>query len=298
MKAGGRFYKGPTVIEMPQGGMRFQNDIDDPSWMAEMNSKSKPKYKVDTTLKSKGTGVQKSGYQLPPIKLPGMTPEKKKKVEEVVRFMSATQQLNKVAPPKTEEEIFRRNQNAFKGIASIVGPTILEEVANLVPGRRRDASNALQQFSSIASFIPGIGQYAYLMGAIGGPLMDLIIAAAEAAAKNNAVPGVMNAPADLEEYAKFLNENKDANITIEEWREYKKQLEEYEKRQSGAMCRKITPEMLGDMTLEEFAAQAGLDIEDMEDEAPPTYKKFTAEETRDITEEERKLLEGPMFRVI
>lgn len=265
-------------------------------------SKAAPKYKVDTTSKSKGTGVQKSGYQLPPVKLPGMTPEKKKmwaeKAETVLKQVNMRVEMEQRNPAQNPEATYQRNQNLLKGITSVVGPAVLDEVAELVPGRRRDISGAVRDLASYASFIPGLGPYAYAFSAFGGPILDIIIATAEAAAKNNVVPGAMTAPAGLEEYATFLKENPDADLTFEEYKEYMKQMQEYEQRMAGKSCQKITSDMLGGMTLEEYAAENGIEITDEPEETPPAYKKKDPNKFREPTKEEREALAGPFYPAI
>lgn len=240
---------------------------------------------VDTSTKASGVGVQKSGYNLPPVKLPGMTPEIQKRLEKTIQDIqvrNATRQA-----PSTPSGT--RFGPAAQGIASVVGPALIEEIAKRIPGRRTDASDFLNTFSSFAGVIPGVGPYAYLLSTLGGPLLDIIIASAEAQAKNQMVQGAMTAPVGFEEYAEFLKKNPDANLTMDEYKQYKAELAAYEN--SGKTCTRITQDMLGDMTLEEYAAANGIEIKEGEDQ-PPQYKKFTQEELRQPTKEELDILQG------
>ena len=282
----GSFPSSPEMIEMTplerlQSGVTYQR----PSRRA----RSYPK--VDTSLKGKGVGVQKAGYNLPPVKLPGLSEKAKnriaKQVEEMQSAASAGPQIQ--SPPTNRMD--PRLRVAAQGIASVVGPALLEEVARVIPGRRTDASDFLRQYGQYAAMIPGLGPYAYLFTSLGGPLLDILIASAEAGARNQMVQGAMTAPVGMEEYVEFLRKHPDANMTMDEYKQYKAELAAYEN--EGKSCRRITKEMLGDMTLEEYAEENDIPVRsEADDRGPPQYKKFTPDEVRQPTKEELDILQG------
>lgn len=247
---------------------------------------------VDTSARGTGVGVQRSGYNLPPVALPGLTQKEKSKIATQLQQTLAAPSPRVKTPmiqSPSKPAVDPRFGVAAKGVASVVGPAILEAIAKKVPGRRTDASDFLNAYGNLAAFIPGLGPYAYLLTSLGGPFLDILIASAEAQAKNQMIQGAMTAPVGFEEYAEFLKNNPDANLTLDEYKKYKEDLKKYENTQKS--CRRVTQDMLGDMTLEEYAAENGIDIKDeSEDTGPPQYKKFTPDEIRQPTQEEIEIL--------
>ncbi len=258
------------------------------SWSTVPSKKTFPK--VDTSNWAKGVGVQKSGYALPPVKLPGLTEAQKNSVAKIAARVNAPAKAPPGRAPQSQEPfISAKASNTAQGLATVLGPAIIDEIANLLPDRSTAGSNALKQISPYASMIPGVGQYAYLLSSLGGPLLDFIITLSEQAAKNNVVPGLMNPGNSFAEYAEFMKNNPDAKMTLDQYVEYKKKVKEYE--QSQGSCRKITKEMLGDMTLEEYAQEMGIEFR-TEETKPPTFPKYTPEELRQPTQEEINLLQN------
>lgn len=119
----------------------------------------------------------------------------------------------------------------------------------------------VDQVGSIVS--TGLSYVNPILGMVAGPAIEGIAQLATQAAKNNVFEGSMGLGsneniADFKRYAKFMEENPDLAITQDEWKAYDDKLQEYEGK--GSSCKKttITPEMLGDQTLEEFMEENGV----------------------------------------
>ncbi len=224
-------------------------------------------------------GVQQGWAGAKPVPLPGMVSSKVQKIMKKV----PPQQLRKALDHAVNGTLGTTSGlGAVGGVASIIVPQLLDEVARVVPGRRTDASSIASTIGMIGGLIPG-GQWLPLIGSLSGPILDILIAAIEASAKNNVVPGTMSVSADLKDYAAYVSQPGNETVTYDEWKKY---LED-KNLQDKAKCVPITKAMLGKLSLEDFLKQ-----EDIPVEAPAATKKADPNATRQPTEEEKKALEN------
>jgi hypothetical protein len=218
-------------------------------------------------------GVQQGWAGAKPVPLPGMAADKVRKI------------IKKIPPSKMKKAISEsmggRGVGAFGGLASIIVPQLLDEVARAVPGRRTDASSIMNVLGTVGAFMPG-GQWLPIIASLGGPIIDIIIAAAEAAAKNNVVPGTMTVQADLKDYADYVAQPGNELVTYDEWKQYL----EKKSAQDKAKCTPITRAVLGNLSLDDFLTK-----NEIERETAAATKKADPSATRQPTKEEQELLD-------
>lgn len=218
-------------------------------------------------------GVQQGWAGAKPVPLPGMAADKVKKI------------IKKIPPSKMKKAISDsmggRGVGAFGGIASIIVPQLLDEVARAVPGRRTDASSIMNVLGTVGAFMPG-GQWLPIIASLGGPIIDIIIAAAEAAAKNNVVAGTMTVQADMKDYADYVAQPGNELVTYDEWKQYLEKKSAQEK----AKCTPITRAVLGNLSLDDF-----LQKNEIERETAAATKKADPSVTRQPTKEEQDLFD-------
>lgn len=231
-------------------------------------------------------GAQKAGWGKP-VPLLGLTKEQAAKVKSTMVSKGITKNTvqkmssfrNKTVQSSAVPGRYFSNQAAW--IAAAVAQQELQQY-------RLDPYNpvwgVVDQVGSIVS--TGLSYVNPILGAIAGPAVEGIAQLASQAAKNNAFEGTMGLGsneniADFKRYAKFLEDNPDIVITQDEWKAYDDQLQAYEGK--GSSCKKftITPEMLGDQTLEEYMAENGI-----KPVGPPPEKPKSRGSTRAPTKEE------------
>lgn len=238
-------------------------------------------------------GAQKSGWGKP-VPLLGLTKDQATKMKSQIKSRGVTKNTVKDMTAFRNRTV---NSAAIPGrffsdqAAWIAAAAAQQELQQFRLNPQDPAWGAVDQIGSIVS--TGLSYINPILGALGGPMVEGIAQIATQAAKNNVFEGGMNLGsneyvADFKRYAKFLEDNPDiVGITFDEWKKYDDQLQAYNG--AGSQCQKlkITPEMLGDQTLEEYMAENGIDPS-----GPAPEKPKSKGSNRPPTKEEEEALKN------
>jgi hypothetical protein len=236
-----------------------------------------------------GLGIQKSGWGKP-VPLLGLTKEAASQIKSSLQSKGITKSI-----VKNMDGFRNRTVDSF----SIPGRFFSDQTAWMAAAEAQQelqkyrlqpedpAWEFVDQIGSVVS--TGLNYINPLLGALAGPAIEGIAQLATQAAKNNAFEGTMSLGskedvADFQRYAKWLEENPDiVGITLEEWKQYDNKLKEYNG--EGGSCQRITPAMLGGLTVEEYMKQNGVSPAG----APPEKPKSKGSNRAPTKEEEEAL---------
>ena len=145
------------------------------------------------------------------------------------------------------------------------------------------------QVGSIVS--TGLSYINPILGAVAGPLVEGIAQLAKQGAKNNIFEGGYSFgsnedQANFKTYAAYveqLGKEGYSPVTFDEWNKYNEEMKVYNN--AGGSCQIITPDMLGDLTVEEYMKQNGI-AQSGPAPTPPRGPKI-----RDITPDEQAALD-------
>jgi len=241
------------------------------------------------TAQKGGTGIYRSGYNLPPVALPGMTPEVLKrfksssKVTSLMKKMKASTLAKTKAMSKSVPGRFYASAAAWAAAGAAHDALLSNRV---VDENMEDFWNVADQIKSVVS--TGAMYINPLVGALVQPLLEGITQLAAASAKSNAFEGTSSplgniSKVDFEEYVKYLRELEAKNqggVTFDQWKAWRTKQAE----QEGGSCQIVTEEMLQGKTVEEYMAEKGISPATPIEAPKTTPLKPTEKEQEDIEE--------------
>jgi hypothetical protein len=272
-----------TKTELPPGVMTMMQ-ASGPIGQSAIQKNSPMKYA------SVPLGTTRSGWGKP-VPLLGLTTTQQKQIKSRVQSRGVTKNVVK------DMTAFR---NRTVPSASIPGRFFSDQAMWIAAA---EAQRELQKYrlnpedpnweiaDQVGSIVStGLNYINPVLGALGGPLIEGISQLASHAAKNNVFEGSMGFGsneniADFKRYADYVAQMEKEGyfgLKFDDWKKWDTAMKAYNN--EGGSCQKITQDMLGGLTLEEYMKQNGVDPAGPPPEAPKGEKQreLTAQEQQDL----------------
>jgi hypothetical protein len=241
------------------------------------------------TSQKGSSGIYKSGYNLPPVALPGMTPEVLKrfktssKATSLMKKMKASTLAKTKAMSKSVPGRFYANSAAWAAAGAAHDALLSTRV---VDENMEDFWNVADQIKSVVS--TGAMYVNPLLGVFLGPIIEGVAQLSQKVLQNNNT--------DYLAYKSETEKQRRKPVSYDEWNKWRT---EKNGENNGGSCQIITVEMLGGKTVEEYMAERGIEPAKDNDNSPPDKGPLYTEEEEenlkkigtvgyDATEEEQR----------
>lgn len=245
-----------------------------------------------TSVPKPELGTTRSGWGKP-VPLLGMTKDQQRQIKSRVQSKGVSKSVVK-------------NMTAFKNrtvsSSSIPGRFFSDQAMWIAAA---EAQRELQKYrlnpedpnweiaDQVGSIVStGLNYINPILGALAGPLVEGVAQLATQAAKNNAFEGTMGFGSnenisDFKRYADYVAQMEKEGyfgLKFDDWKKWDTDMKAYNN--EGGSCQKITKDMLGGLTLEEYMKENGIDPAG----PPPVAPK--GEKQRQLTKDEEEALKN------